>query len=220
MAGKVRVIDFSAMDEPGFVGGVNVPREPVLMTRKQIRARVRRRGRITGAEFDKMYKPLEEWDLEELARGRPRNKTGDFRGRGPAWITREMHERIMEQFHKIVRTEMNASTVTALKVIEAVMNNETTDNRGRPVVGAGTKLDAAKFLMEHVVGKPKIHVETDISVKLQGLLATATVGPIDGAGRDMLQADQPLALSQFAQAFGGADVIDAEEVDENEDDDE
>lgn len=217
MAGKVRIIDFSAMEEPGFVGGVNVPREPVLMTKKQIRKRVRRRGKITGAEFDQLYKPLEEWDLEELARGRPRNKSGDFRGRGPAWITREMHERIMEQFHKIVRTEMNASTVTALAVVEAVMQDDRLDSRNRPLVGASTKLDAAKFLLEHVVGKPKVHVETDISVKLQGLLAHATVGPVDGVGREMLQADEPMALSQFAQAFGGADIIDAEEVDEDDD---
>lgn len=212
MAGKIRVIDFSACEEPGFVGGKRTPKTPVLMTRKQIKARVRRRGSITEAEFNILYKPLAEWDPEELARGRPRNKRGDFRGMPPKWITREMHEAIMNRFNAVVNTEMRAHTVSALQVVHRVMNDDTTDNRGKSLVAPGTKLDAAKFLIEHQVGKPTQRVETDISVKLQGLLAHATVGP-----GSMQPPDQPLSISQYAKAFADDSVIDAEEIDDDDD---
>lgn len=144
---------------------------------KQIRARARRAQAITEAQLEKLYKPLEEWDAEELARGRPRAKDGSFKGKAPAFIDRALHEQIVRRFEEVVRTKMNESTVDALKYLNQVLANEEVDDRGRPVVSASTKLDATKFLIEHVIGKPKQRTETDISVKLQGILAHAMVNP-------------------------------------------
>src|SRR5690606_22032388 len=113
----------------------------------------------------------EEWDEEELARGRPRAQDGSFRGAAPKWITRELHEQAMARFKGIVEGRMREETVTALGVVNAILQNDDVDDRGKPAVSASTKLEAAKFLIEHAVGKPTQRVEQDISVRLQGLLA-------------------------------------------------
>lgn len=194
---------------------------PYSMNPKQIRARMRRKKRVSLAEWEELYKPIDEWDSEELARGRPRDKNGQFKGRKPQWVTREIHEEAMNRFRMIVEGDMRAHTVTALDVVDSIMRNDDVDEKGRPFVPAGTKLDAAKFLIEHVVGKPKVRSEVDISVKLQGMLATAIVGP-GSADEDRMQ---QVAVSEYEKAFGELPsageyngVIDADVIDEDDDD--
>lgn len=165
-------------------GGQPTTPEGKLLTPKQIRARARRRvkrgGRgelLSQAEFEALYKPVEEWDLDELARGRPRNASGNFTGRKPGWVTRQVYEQAMDRFRVMVKEGMQANAVSALDTIEYILGNDQVDEKGKPVVPASTKLDAAKFLMEHVVGKPTQRVEGDISVRLQALLGVAMVNP-------------------------------------------
>lgn len=148
-----------------------------VMTAKQLRARARRRKGMSDEELRQLYKPVEEWDHEELARGRPRAKDGTFKGKAPAFIDRALHEQIIRQFETVVKGEMNRHTVKALVVLEKILDDDSTDENGRPNIAAGTKLDASKFLIEHILGKPKQRVETDISVKLQGVLAVAMANP-------------------------------------------
>lgn len=205
MASK-QIIDFTNdKDDPTFKNG-----KGKSLTKKQIRARARRHQRISEAEFDKLYKPIEEWDEDELARGRPRAADGTFRGATPNWISRQMHEQAMARFKGIVEGRMREETVTALTVVRDILTNEDVDEKGRPAVAAGTKLDAAKFLLEHVVGKPTQRQEVDISVRLQSLLAVATAGPINGGAAE-------LALpggGAYEAAFGtDDDPVDAELVD-------
>lgn len=152
-------------------------RPQTSMQRKQIRARARRTGKIATEALNKLYKPLDEWDEEELARGRPRAIDGSFKGKRPAYIDMALHEEIVKKFTQVIKFEMNGHAVKALAVIGHVLADEAEDEKGRPMVPAATKLDAAKFLIEHVIGKPKQRVETDISVKLQGILATVMVNP-------------------------------------------
>lgn len=165
------------MDSQGRLPERQGGRPAKVLTPKQIRARARRAQKITEGELEQLYKPLDEWDAEELARGRPRAKDGSFKGKAPAFIDRALHEQIVRKFEDIVRMEMNGHTVKALKVLEHILDSEAEDEKGRPIVSASTKLDATKFLIEHILGKPKQRVETDISVKLQGILATAMVNP-------------------------------------------
>ena len=158
-----------------------------LLTPKQIRARARRAAKraakgskkaiMPPEDFEALYKPIDEWDLEELARGRPRDVDGQFKGRKPNWITREVHERAMELFVENTRAEMGGLTPDALTTLKWVLQNEDTDDRGKPLVPASSKNQAAMFLLEHVVGKPTQRVEQDISVKLQGILAGVMVNP-------------------------------------------
>lgn len=189
-----------------------------LLTRKQIRARARRRRNrngLTEQEMDYLYqKPIEEWDNEELARGRPRNIDGRFTGPKPKWISAAVHEQAMERFKSVVRSEMNASTVDALEVLNMILNNDERDDKGKPIVPAGTKLEASKFLLEHIVGKPTQRIESDVSVKLQGILAQVMVNPAEALGGS---ADRPAPymlghLPGVTMDMGEADpdAIDAE----------
>lgn len=155
------------------------------MSPKQIRARARRRGALAGepgalSEREKQAligKPMEEWDLEELARGRPRDKNGNFTGVAPKWITRGMHEKSIELFKEMMRTDMRSHTVRAMEVLRDILDNDDYDEKGKPVVAAGVKADTAKFLIEHLLGKPTQPIEADISIKLQGILGSVLVQP-------------------------------------------
>lgn len=179
------------------------------MTPKAIRNRSRRRGGITQKEFNRLYKPIEQWDEEELAKGRPRASDGSFRGKTPQWLTREMHEQAMDRFKQLIGDRMRGEAVNAIGVVANLLNSTEVDDRGKPVVPASTQLQAAQWLVEHVIGKPKQRTETDISVKLQGVLATAMIG---GAGMDA----PPMPLG--AQALPSwSQVIDAEVVDDDDD---
>ena len=164
------------------------------MTPQQIRARARRqaeKGDVRLSEREKKVlmgnKPIEDWDLEELARGRPRDKRGNFSGTRPSWITREIHEMSIAKFKEAVRTDMQSVTVRALEVLRDVLDNEDVDDRGKPIVAAGVKVDTAKFLLEHLIGKPTQPVEADISIKLQGILGNVLVQPAELTSGDYTQ---------------------------------
>lgn len=155
-----------------------------LLTEKQIRARARRRAAraeiMSEQEQEYLYKkPVSEWDQEELAYGRPRNRNGNFSGTSPKWITRAVHEEAMERYTAVVKTSMNITTNDALTVLRDIINNNQEDDKGKPIVSPGVKVDAAKFLIEHVIGKPKQRIENDVSVTLQGILGQVMVNPTE-----------------------------------------
>lgn len=205
-----------------------------LLTPKQIRARARRKAEkarrngkaiMSDVEFEALYKPVEEWDLEELARGRPRNVDGDFRGRKPKWITREVHERAMEVFIEVTKGEMGALAPTALDSLRWVLSSDETDDRGKPIVPASAKNQAAMFLLEHVVGKPKQHIQQDISVKLQGILGSVMVNPNDALAPEDQggQFENGYQLAHYPGQtipMGNGDVVDGEILDDDSDLDE
>ena len=156
---------------------------------KQIRARLRRKqkrmvGLLDMQEVDALFgtrKPVSEWDLEELARGRPRNLNGNFRGSAPKWVDSRVHEEAMKVFVERVKGEMKSNTGLANNVMRDILTNDDVDDKGKPLVPYGTKLDAAKFLLEHTVGKPTQRIEQDLSVRLQGILGTVIASPRDVA---------------------------------------
>ena len=163
--------------------GFRLDKKQIRMRQKRLQEGMENRSYLSTAEVDILYKkPIIEWDEEELARGRPRNRDGTFSGPQPKWVTAEMHEQAIERFTMIVRSGMRAATVDAIDVVKQILTNEDTDNRGKPVVAASTKLQAATFLIEHIVGKPTQRVESDVSVKLQGILGAVMVNPDEMGG--------------------------------------
>lgn len=156
-----------------------MPRE-LVNTPKQIRNRLRRRGKNLDREWN-LYqqeaygKPIEEWDLEELARGRPRAEDGSFRGRSPSWITpfvmREAKRRLLDEAFGSLAGHVDLAVRTIVKLLK---NNEV-DDYGRPVVDARTKFAAAQFVIDHVIGKPKVGIEIDATDTVRQFLASALV---------------------------------------------
>jgi hypothetical protein len=178
-----------------------------LLTPKQIRARARRKMArhdvMTAQEMNYLYeKPVDEWDLDELAMGRPRNRKGHFSGPKPKWINAAVHEEAMQRYTAAVKSEMRGTTVDALSVLKHLINNDEVDDKGKPQVPAGTKLEAAKFLLEHVVGKPTQRIEQDVSVKLQGILGQVMVNPAEIMGSQ--QSFMPAHFPGVTMALGEA----------------
>lgn len=215
-----RVVDFREAFEPGD-DDRPVNDKGQLMTAKQVRARVRRKmskgQKISDEEFEAWAgKPIDEWDIEELARGRPRDASGGFRGAPPRYVPRAVHERIGDRFKLMMRDQMNISSVTALGVISNLLNNEEYDLKGKPIVAANTKLDAAKWLVEHVIGKPVQPTQTDVSVKLQAVLGSVMANPVlDDGHPDMVALPRGYTAGHYGER---GEVVDAEVVDDYDDD--
>lgn len=190
--------------------------EGLLLTPKQLRTRARRAYRagkpLPEHMMKALMKPIEEWDFEELARGRPRDALGGFRGKMAPYVTRELHERAMERFKALIRDDMNVSAITAITTIQMILESEETDFRGKPIVGAAQKLDAAKFLLEHIVGKPTQPTTTDISVRLQGILSTVMVNPNQAGSMGYTSAHMGSRLGITAGDDEEEDYIDGEVV--------
>lgn len=179
---------------------------------RNVKSRAKRlQKRIENGTHDMMMRPVEEWDLEELARGRPRNAIGTFAGSPPPMVTREVHEAAMSRFTEMVKSDMSVQALSALKVLNLIITSDETDNRGRPLIPATTKLSAATFLLEHIVGKPLQRQQTDISVKLQGILGTVMINPDIKRPEKFNMAHYPGITMPIAEASGDDyDIVDAE----------
>jgi hypothetical protein len=129
------------------------------------------------------FKPIEEWDLEELARGMPKNKRGRFSGKPPTWITpeimREAKKRLLAHTNALIGEQVDK----AMEVIVDLMTDDSVDDRGRPCVDAGTKFKCAQFILEHVKGKATSVIELEASDNTRQMIAAAIVLD-DGAPQD------------------------------------
>lgn len=221
MVAKARVVDFREAEQSPTED--NRPRNSngELMTSKQVRSRARRKlqkgKRLDDETFEAWAgKPIDEWDLEELARGRPRDAGGGFRGKPPAYMPRAVHERIAERFKLLVRDQMNQNATVALGVIARLLVSEEVDDKGKPLVPASVKLDASKWLVEHVVGKPVQPTQSDVSVKLQGILGAVMVNPVlDQNHPDMRALPRGYTPAHFGTR---GETIDAEVIGDDDDD--
>lgn len=120
-------------------------------------------------------KPLDEWDIEELARGRPRCRDGHFRGPAPKWLTIPVQREAKRRLLQHTFGEMASHVDTAVKVIVDLMKSEELDHNGKPLVDSRTKLAAAQFVIEHILGKPKASIEIDAQETVKDFLADALV---------------------------------------------
>lgn len=160
--------------------------------RKKARAKARRAGntkKIRQLEkvIEATYKPLDQWDIEELARGRPRDSLGRFSGPVPKYINRQVHEEAISRFKEISIADMRAIVPAAIQLAETLIQDTEMDDKGRWRTPASVRLDAAKWVVEHLIGKPTQRTEMDISVKLQGVLGNVMVAPELGTGKGGLQ---------------------------------
>lgn len=141
---------------------------------KQLRARARRaRGDKRQAIEEMRVKPVSEWDIEELARGRLKDKNGNFTGAKPTWVNAAIHEQAMAEFKRRAAADARGLVPLALDRIKELMTDDRVDERGRPVVPRGVQADLAKWSIEHLLGKPTQRQEIEVGAKLQAILATS-----------------------------------------------
>ncbi len=82
-----------------------------------------------SAEIAAIYdKPIEQWDDEEITRGRPRSSDGTFRGRTPSFLTPALQAERQRRLRQLMTNELGTFAADALRVIHAVVMNTSTDN--------------------------------------------------------------------------------------------
>lgn len=120
-------------------------------------------------------KPLDQWDMEELARGRPRAEDGSFRGPAPKWITPVIVLEAKRRLQIGALATMGSMVADAIKVVYDMMNDTSRDDDGRPIVDSKTRLACAMFIIDHVLGKPKQRVEMEAEGGFRSMLAKALI---------------------------------------------
>lgn len=122
-----------------------------------------------------LYKPIEEWDMEELARGRPRNRAGTFTGPNPSWLTPLLIKEAKDRLRVLTRDEIAVFSGDAVRTIHRLITSEDVDDDGKPIVSAAVKLNAATYLLDQTIGKATNPVEVTGNVQLQHLMASVLV---------------------------------------------
>jgi hypothetical protein len=147
----------------GYVGGRAKDSSKLSTDPKQIRNRLRRKGKKFHEDLqlyaEHGFKPLEQWDLEELARGRPRNRNGSFAGPSPKWITHTLQVEIKRRLLTETLGQLGGHLDVALKAVRELITSTEVDEKGKPIVDPRTKLAAATFVIEHIIGKPTAVIE-------------------------------------------------------------
>lgn len=97
--------------------------------------------------------PIESLDDEELARGYPRAEDGSFRN-PPLVIPRAIHSRMMRELFNRSADHLKQNLREAVEVMTSIANN--------PANEAKVRMDAAKWIVERVMGKtPDVSVTID-----------------------------------------------------------
>lgn len=163
----------------GYVGGR--PKDESKLSKKpeQIRNRLRR-GKALEADI-RLYaehvwgKPIEDWDMAELAHGRPRNKNGNFAGMAPKWCTRAVQQEAKRRLLTMTMGQLAGHTDIAIKAMKNLIESTEVDDNGKPIVDARTRFAAAAFIIEHVIGKPTAIIQVDQTDEARSAIAAAIV---------------------------------------------
>lgn len=148
--------------------------------------RARKRAEKTGDDTDYQWefnrlketggiKPIEDWDLAELAHGMPRHSDGKFRGVRPSWITPEVTREIKKRLYNETFAMIGSNADLAVQTIIKLMTSDEVDFRGKPLVDARTRLDAAKYVIDHILGKAEKIVTFDATDGVREMFAAAIV---------------------------------------------
>lgn len=166
----------------GYVGAR--PKDESKLSREpsQIRNRLRRKAtqpKAFKADLEMLieagYKPVEDWDLEELARGKPRDKDGKFRGRPSRWITSEVAQEAKKRLVQETLGGLSTHVHSAIKTIAWLLTCDEVDDKGKLIVDPATKLKAAMFVIENIAGKPKAVVEVEAADFTRRMIASAII---------------------------------------------
>jgi hypothetical protein len=132
---------------------------------------------ITKDIAELYQKPIDEWDWEELSRGRPRGADGKFQGDKPKWITPAVQAEARRRMRTLTEDELMTHAMDAIKVLKGLMSDDGIDDFGKPTTPGSVKLQAAQYVLNHVIGTPKARVEIESGNPLAELMGGVLVNP-------------------------------------------
>ncbi|WP_203899354.1 hypothetical protein [Virgisporangium aliadipatigenens] len=117
--------------------------------------RLARRGRDSMADLEALYATgyprLENWDLEELSRGQPRDKNGTFTGTPPKHIRKYVLDEAIRRGADLTRHEIFGCVGSAVRVIRDLIES--------PDVDPKVRADLSKFVVEQIIGRAALTVQ-------------------------------------------------------------
>lgn len=124
------------------------------------------------ADIELFYeKPIEDWDFEELQRGQPRAADGKFYGRRPKWLTPVLMAEAQARLKTMSTQQLGMYAGKAIEVMVELMETSRV-----PMV----RFNAAKYVLDQIIGLPTQRVETKAQIEFESLLADVMVNP-DGS---------------------------------------
>ena len=167
--------------------------------RHNARRRAAKKAANLGSEIAIVYeKPIEQWDDEEIARGRPRGSDGTFRGRKPKWLTPALQAERQRRHRQLMADELSTFAGDALRVLHQVLMDKSTDDDGKARVPASVRVDVGKYLVDQVMGKATAQIDVTTHEPLMDLMGAILVNPdgkpshhvvIEGSVVDALDSD-------------------------------
>lgn len=140
------------------------------------RAKAKAAKSDVSAEIELIYeKPIEEWDDEEITRGRPRGRDGTFRGKRPGWLTTNLQAERQRRLRQLMADELATFAADALRTIHSVMMDNETDDFGKPRVPASVQVDCGKYLVDQFIGKATATIDVHADNALTDMLADVIV---------------------------------------------
>lgn len=132
-----------------------------------------------GREIELVYgKPIEQWDDDEIYRGRVRNDDGTYpRGPRPSWLTPTLQAERQRRLRQLMADDLGTFAADALRTIHSVMTDDSRDETGKPNVPASVRVDAGKYLVDQFMGKATATVDVHAGNQLAELLADVMVNP-------------------------------------------
>lgn len=130
--------------------------------RRRLRDNVDRLEQEIAKDIELVYqKPIDEWDWEELSHGRPRGANGKFQGDKPSWITPAIQAEARRRMRTLTEDQLMTHAFDAIDVLKELMSDTGVDDFGKPTTPASVKLQAAQYVLNHVIGTPKARVEVN-----------------------------------------------------------
>lgn len=173
----------------------------VRAARRRLRTNADRLEEAISRDIELVYeKPVKEWDWDELSHGRPRGKDGTFAGLKPMWITPAITAEAKRRMRSMTEEQLMVHADAAIKVLNTLMTDSDVDDFGKPTTPAAVKLQAAQYVLNHIIGTPKARVEIDTHNPLAELMGGILVNP-DGEPSHMIVEGT---------------VVDQEEADDND----
>lgn len=135
---------------------------------------------------------VEDWDDEELARGRRRDRNGKFTGADPKVVPTHVYHEVVRRSIRRAQLTLHeggteAATVKAIQTLVAIMDSKAADEKAR--------VAAAKIILDRGLGKESTNVEVTVR-------PPAFLGVIQ-AGLVALPSDE-------------SDIIDADVIDDDD----
>lgn len=146
--------------------------------RRRLRKNVDRLEEHILADIELIYqKPVADWDWQELSHGRPRGENGKFTGDKPRWITPAIQAEARKRMRALTEDQLMMHAEGAIDVLRELMMDQDVDDFGKPLTPAAVRLQAATYILNHVIGTPRARVEIDTHNPLVELMGGILVNP-------------------------------------------